>query len=138
MKSTLSSNTLVMRHSLKVHEALTPDLYQALVGLPKDIRGEFIMQVLRDWSRGILTPMPDGWSIDAASAPASPKAPTNDLAVGRRPTKNLTTVQGQSVTRQMATQTGTNEAPKTGGLEALGFRSMEDVGDAFDYTTPRS
>jgi hypothetical protein len=129
MKPALSANTLVMRHSLKVHEALNPDLYNALVGLPKDIRAEFIMQVLRDWSRGILTPMPDGWTITADSATAPPTAATTpSLGIENKPTRSSTVAQAQ---------TKGGEVPGTGGLEALGFRSMADVGDAFDYTTPR-
>lgn len=156
MKTKLSSDTIVVRPSLKVFEALNPELYTVLASMPKDLRGELIMQILRDWSRGIITPMPEGWSVAGASEHRSvATTATSGVDGGIRPTANPTTtasvVSGRKQTSPDATShlaaikksgkpavARNDELTEPGNPEALFFQSMGDVGDAFDYISPNS
>lgn len=71
--------SIVMRPRITLHRDLNPVVYQALLDLPDALRNEFLVQIIKDWSRGIVTPLPT----------AMPSATASVEPVNRTTTANL-------------------------------------------------
>ena len=154
------SQSITVRPTIKVFESLNPELFQALASLGEDIRGEFVLQVLKDWSRGLVTPHP-AYSVPSGGVPAKSRSNTPDninnvsssaglLHEKDLPSSRLTS--SPSPSSNVATQSTRDseikaaerpalvatDADSPRGLEHLGFKSLADLGDAFDYSKPHS
>ena len=150
--------SLSFRASIKVSRALNPALYDTLAILPKSDRSDFVLQVLKDWSRGRLTDTPNmpghptiernaGTSEqftvggNVAEVPAVVHRPPKQAINGSDTKAGLhQSSTGHHIevpTSEVASQVTNDERP-TRTLEDLGIRSQSDWDDAFNYSTPQA
>lgn len=124
MASKPRSRAISIRPNLTIYEAMDPGLYRKLESLPENVRSQFILDVLRRAARGECTPMS---CDDEAALPALPVTSTSvhEDSAERKPPAHDTPQSNQ------ATVASAPSAPR--GLEALGFGSIDDLGDAFVY-----
>lgn len=118
------SKSISLRPNLTVYEAIDPGLYHALVSLPEDVRGEFIVGVLKLSALGIASPMPCPPGMDrplfaGLASQMQPSAAEDPPKTHRAPST--------------VPPPGSLEPAAPRGLESLGFDSMDAIGDAFVY-----
>lgn len=156
MNQMTKQESLTFRPSLKVSRSLNPALYDTLVSLPQRDRSDFVLQVLKDWSRGLLTEtpsMPGNPAIDGNAGTAGPSTAREQVAavsspVRRQPrpalpdagtklaTHQSNAVPGQRAPASEGTYNASNDDRPTRTLADLGIKSETDWNDAFDYGTP--
>lgn len=148
--------SLSFRASIKVSRALNPALYDTLATLPKSDRSDFVLQVLKDWSRGQITDtptLPGHPTIERNTGAAEKFTAGGNVAdvpaVVQRPPKQALngtdtkaglhqSSRGNRIdvpTSELASQVN-NDGRATRTLEDLGIRSQSDWDDAFNYSTP--
>ena len=158
MTQMTKQESLNFRASLKVSRALYPALYETLAILPKSDRSDFVLQVLKDWSRGRLTDIPNmpgsptiernAWTsepstvgenvagVTSAARRLSKQAPTDaDKKIGLH---QSSAGHRQEAPTSEVTYNATNDERPTRTLADLGIKSQTDWNDAFDYGTPRA
>jgi len=157
MSQKLSSESIKVRPTFTVYKALNPELYDALVALPDNVRSEYILAMLKWASINLGSPSPAHLASDGNFRPVLPSSPyvATPPAASATTTKERTGKDVPSITVQKEAKSSTKasaekprhredasddaqplDAPR--GLEALGFTSLADLGDAFDYSTPPS
>lgn len=156
MNQMTKQESLTFRASLKVSRFLNPALHDTLVSLPQRHRSDFVLQVLKDWSRGLLTEtpsMPGNPAIDGDAGTAGPSTASEQVAVASPPARpqsrpalpdagtKLATQQsnaapGQREPASDGTSNASNDDRPTRTLADLGIKSETDWNDAFDYGTP--
>lgn len=156
MNQMTKRESLTFRVRLKVSRALNPSLYDTLVSLPQSDLNDFVLQVLKDWSRGLLTEtpsIPGNPAIDGDAGAAGPSTASEQVAVASPPArpqsrpalpdagKKLATQQSNAVPGQRepaseGTSNASNEDRPTRTIADLGIKSDTDWNDAFNYITP--
>lgn len=157
MSQKLSSESIKVRPTFTVYKALNPELYDALVALPDNVRSEYILAMLKWASINLGSPSPAHLASDGNFRAVLPSLQqvTTPSAASAATTKERTGKDVPAITAQQETRNSTKaaaekprqredasddaqalDAPR--GLEALGFTSLADLGDAFDYSTPPS
>lgn len=90
MNQMTKRESLTFRVRLKVSRALNPSLYDTLVSLPQSDLNDFVLQVLKDWSRGLLTEtpsMPGNPAIDGDAGTAGPSTASEQVAAASPPAR---------------------------------------------------
>lgn len=158
MSRNKQQEALTVRTTLKVSKVLNPELYKTLTSLTQGDLSEFVLQVLKDWSRGLLTEtpcMPGDSAIDGDAGTAGPSTASEQVAAVSSPARpqsrpalpdagtKLATHQSNAVPGQREpasedTSDASNDDKPTRTLADLGIKSETDWNDAFDYGTPQA
>ena len=156
MNQMTKQQSLTFRARLKVSKALNPALYDTLVGLPQSDLSDFVLQVLKDWSRGRLTEVPNTLVNPATAenaATSEPSAVDEQVAAvsssARHRSKQALPDAGTKPEHHQAKAVPDIGAPASEDttnyviddrpkrtLADLGIKSTTDWNDAFDYITP--
>lgn len=146
-----------LRPRLTIHREFSPVLYNTLIELPEALRNEFIARIVQDWSRGLITPRPEGrnGTSDGQRTIGSMAADATTPGAAREGTSAAPTADSPSAAESRSGGVlGERERPGPESLAnseqrsddegsprrtaALFFQSMGDVGDAFDYISQNS
>lgn len=157
MSRKLSSESITVRPTLKVFKALSPGLYNSLIALPDNVRSEYILEMLKWASVNMESPAPAHSASDGSVRVPLPSSPygatppdasdttTSNRARTATPLTSAhpeihaaTNVAAEKSRRKEAVveEAGLLDSPR--GLEVLGFSTLADLGDVFDYSTPPS